>query len=238
MKKVLYLAVVVLLSMSSSIVLTSCGDDDDGETSVSTKDLTLYVGSKTNISGAKSIVPDNKFIALVDNNLEIEGWHVGSTSLLVNGNKKINLTVRGRYHFYDDPVTDWGTSMSNVKSKQKQGTLSNETQDVLVYKNVGSAELLGYTFEKGKLKAALAQVKTSYTTSLIDYLNERYLILPEEVATYTYMGADGLDKTTMKTLVMIEVQSASYIIVYYLPYSSANKAPEAEVQKLRKKLML
>lgn len=238
MKKLIYLSVVMLISMFSSLALTSCGDDDDDVgTQISLKDLTLWVGSKTNIAGAKSIIPDNKFIALVNDNLQIEGWHVGNTSLLVNGNKRVKLTVRGRYHFYDDPITDWNASLNTIKSKQKQGSLTKETSESLIYKNVGSAEQLGYVFKGGKLYGIVAQVKTSYTSSLMDYINERYLILPEEVATYTYMGADGLDKAHMKTLVMIEIASASYINVFYMPYSSTQKTRQAEINKIRKSFL-
>ena len=193
----------------------SCGDDDEDEL-VNMDSKTVYVGSKTSIDGARSVVSDNKFVALVSDDNSIEGWHVGKTTVTVNGKYKLPITVRGLYHFYDDPITNWGCSQSYVKQNQKQGTLNSKSDSkMLIYDNVGSATLLAYCFDEGKLFSIMTYVKTSYSSNFINYLTERYLVFPEEVASYSYLGIDGVDFDNFNTAVMITVESTTYISALY-----------------------
>ncbi len=215
MKKINYWSLLSIIMMAMlSVCFVSCGDDEDD---IACDAKTIYVGTKTSIDGAKSVVSNNKFVALINDDKSIEGWHVGETTVTVNGKYKVSVSVRGLYHFYNDPVIEWGCNQTYVKQHQTQGTLSSKSDsESLIFENVGSADVMLYQFENGKLVSVAALVKTTYTSRFMDYLTERYLFIPEEIATYTYLGINGVDENNFTTAVAIKVYSSSYLMALYL----------------------
>lgn len=79
---------------------------------------------------------------------------------------------------------------------------------MIVYKNVGVANLLAYSFDNNKLVSAMAFSNPSDMDELLNYLKERYLFLPEEVDSYTYLGVDALDEEFSKTVAMLKLDSS------------------------------
>ena len=137
----------------------------------------------------------------------------------MNGKYKIPVTVFPLHYLYDDPVCKWGCNMNYVKSHQKQGTINSKSDDsLLIYDNAGGTSLMGYTFENGKLKSVIVLVSTNHMSSLIDYLTERYVIVPYYQGSKTYyIGFDALTKDEANTAIVVEVYSASQISVIYTP---------------------
>lgn len=213
MKKISFLS-MMMLAVVVLPLMVACGDDDD-DVFDTTPIRMLSNGEKT-ISGAETITSTNEFVAYAKDN-KVMAFHVGDTELIVNGKYKIPLTVSPLYNLYDDPVCDWGCSMEYVKKHQKQGALSSKSSSTLLaYENAGGASVMGYSFENGKLKSAIALVSTSHASTLVDYLLERYLIAPYYKGSETYyVGFDGLSEEKANTAILMQVYSASMISVVY-----------------------
>lgn len=194
---------VAMLSTS----LTACGGDDDDNDNATLSDQILYAGDSVKIKSNATV--DNRFVAYVSNNGYLHGFHVGETTASANG-KSAKITVRGRYNAFD-VQTDWGASSELVKANQKNGTLRTEnTSDgvhMLIYQNVGTANILAYGFRNNKLYIAIASSSPSDEDEIINYLKERYIFMPEEVASYTFAGIDGLDRQHASTLAIVKLDS-------------------------------
>lgn len=216
-KNYFYLFVIVLLSMFS-IALVSCGDDDDDEKDdgIDTTPITLIAGKDKVITGADTISTSNRFVAYGTKNT-VYAWHVGEATLLVNGKKSITITVNPLYYLYDDPICMWGCTIDYVKQNQKQGKInSKSTSDYLIYDNAGGATILAYIFENGKLSSVMTFVSTNHTSTLADYLAERYLLLPMYEGDKTnFFGMDALDTDDAKTSVLMELADTKTWTVYY-----------------------
>lgn len=214
MKKYYYLSAIALIVMMS-LGMVSCGSDDD-DSGIDTTPISFFCGDKKLIEGADTIASANKFVAFGKGNT-LTGYHVGQTTVTVNGKANISVTVKPKYNLYDDPVCEWGCDLNYVKDHQNQGTVSSKSTDKMyVYENAGGASLLSYNFENGKLKSVLAMVSTNHTSTLTDYLLERFIMAPYYEGSETYfVGLNGLDDDNAKTAIMMQVYSASYISVYY-----------------------
>ncbi len=229
MKKLNFLGLFLVMILDATSFVACSGDDDDSA-AISSTPITVYAQDSVKIAGARNLTSNNRFVALTDGGT-VKGFHVGET-IVSEGPTTINVTVRGRYHTYDDPVLEWGCSKANVKRKQTQGILSTEKaitgsnlmDYAIAYKNAGSATGLIYAFKNERLVCVLAYVDYTYMNSFTKYLAERYLFLPEEVASYTYMGINGLTKETCTTIVTVGIQDNLDLAATYLPMSSFSSA--------------
>lgn len=229
-----FTAIAVMAIMSFGVV--SCGDDDDNE--IDSSPISFYVGDEKVIEGADTIASANKFVAFGKGNT-VTGYHVGKTTLKVNGKTTIPVTVNAMYHLYDDPISNWGCSVNYVRSNQKQGTInSNSTNEMLMYDDAGGASVLAYNFENGKLKSVLAMVSTNHASTLVDYLLERFIMAPYYKGSETYyVGLDGLDDENTNTAVLMQVYSASYISVFYTSAkTTASSRSDVSHQALQDKM--
>jgi len=234
-KNLLWSVFAIMMATTLSVGFASCSSDDDDK-EIDTSPITLYAGNKTILEGANEVVSENSFIAFINNDKSIEGFHVGETFIKVNGKYRIPLTVKGKYNTHNDPVTNWGCSQSYVKSHQTQGTLSSKsTNEMLVYENVGHADLLGYSFENGKLNGIITMVKTAYTSEYAGYLAERYFMIPYETDDDTYfVGIDALETKDAKTFVMLEIYNATYLSTVYMPFSKASSSANSKSNVIKK----
>lgn len=243
-KNLWYLNAIMLVAMSNFVVTSCSSGDEDDDDGVSTSPITISAGDKTVITGAESITSLNEFVAYVNNDLSVTGYHVGETTLTVNQKKNIKITVSPKSTLYDDPVTKWGCDQSYVKSSQKQGSLSSKSDSKnLIYENVGKANaILMYTFDSGKMKSVGAVVSTAYTSEYATYLSERFLMLPYETAKDTYfIGVDALEKDKANTYVVLQVYDYKTLIAVYMSPSSVNKTRSEfdlrnEVEKVKKEM--
>ena len=209
------------------ICFISCSDDDkdDNGGGVDKTPISLFAGREKAIEGAKTIDSSDKFVAYSKDNI-VYGYHVGSATLSVNGKYKIPVSVLPMYNLYDDPVCEWGCNIANVKSKQKQGTLSSKsTSEMLTYENAGGATLLGYSFKDGKLSAAMAIVSTNHTSTLASFLAERYMMIPVYEGEETYFaGIDAIDTDHAKTIAIMNLYNTDYWWVYYTDYKASTRS--------------
>ena len=141
-----------------NVGLLSCSSDSDGDSAVDTTPISLFTDGEKIIQGADTIISSNKFVAYTKGNV-VHGYHVGETTLLVNGKTSIPITVLPKYNLYNGPICNWGCSVDYVKSNQKQGTLSGKsTSEAISYEDAGAASALVYTFKNNKLKERLGKI--------------------------------------------------------------------------------
>ena len=231
MKKFNLIGLPLMTVVCISLFSCSSSSEDDG---IDTTPITLYAGSDKVIEGADTISTLNRFVAYGSKN-KVHGWHVGETTVTVNGKKNIQVTIAPKYSLYADPICEWGCSMDKVKSNQKQGTLNpKSTDEILAYNDAGGASLLAYGFKNGALSSVMAIVSSNHTSVLADYLSERYLILPYYKGKDTYFaGIDGLDENHAKTMVLMELYDVNDWYVYYAPYTK-NSTRSIENDKEKK----
>ena len=202
MKKICLFMMMLLVSMT----FVACSSDDDNE-SFSLADQALYVGDSVRIGSEATVA--NRFTAYVAKDGYLHGFHVGETTVTYNG-QTAKVTVRGHYNSIN-VQTDWTLTPEQLKAKQVGSPDRDEITNgirMIVYKNVGVANLLAYSFDNNRLVSAMAFSNPSDMDELLDFLKERYLFLPEEVDSYTYFGVDALDKEYSKTAAMLKLDSS------------------------------
>lgn len=202
MKKICLFMMMLLVSMT----FVACSSDDDND-SFSLSDQALYVGDSVRIGSDATVA--NRFTAYVTKDGYLHGFHVGETTVTYKG-QTAKVTVRGHYNSIN-VQTDWTLTPEQLKAKQGGTPDRDETNNgirMIVYKNVGVANLLAYSFDNNKLVSAMAFSNPSDMDELLNYLKERYLFLPEEVDSYTYLGVDALDKEFSKTVAILKLDSS------------------------------
>lgn len=238
-KSYFYLLGIALVTMLS-VSFVSCGKDkeEDKDDMIDTTPISLAVGSEKIITGADTISSSNRFVAYGTKNT-VKAYHVGETSLLVNGKKTISISVYSTNYLYDNPVCEWGCSIDYVKSHQKEGTYSSKsTNEYLLYENAGGASQLVYVFENGALKSVLAMVSTNHTSTLASYLTDRYFMLPIYQGENTYFaGIDALDADNAKTFVYMDVYNTKFWSVLYMKYDKKSTRSSIDDDMVRKELI-
>lgn len=245
MKKYFSISAFALMA-TMSFGLISCGDDDDEpKSSIDTTPISFFSGDKKVIEGADTIASDNKFVAYGKGNT-LTGYHVGQTTVTVNGKKKIDVTVNPMYTLYADPICNWECDINYVKNHQVQGKIDSKSDNtILAYDDAGGASLLAYNFENGKLKSVIAMVSTNHATTLTKHLLERFIMAPYYKGSETYyVGLDALDEDEATTAILMQVYNASYISVFYTSaQSTASSRSDSghqpwldEIEKMSRKL--
>lgn len=209
---------------------TKADDEDDIETT----SAVLFVGDKKTIKGTVSTAESlNDFIASVDGNV-IYANHAGATAILVNEKHVIVVLVFSSNNSIDDPVLKWGVPKDTVKAKQKQGTLFEEQDSALLYKDCGDATGMAYSFDKeGKLKMVLVLVPSKKGISFTNYLMDRFYIYPEKQKEGYYFGFDAYDPTKANTIIYYTPSGSTYQCIYVpaaLVFKDKNARKKAAVE--------
>lgn len=200
MKKITF----YLMMLLAVAIFAACSSDDDGN--ITLNDQTIYAGDSVKLTS--SATTDNKFIAYISKSGYLHGYHVGETNVSIKG-ETAKVTVRGHYNAFK-VQTDWGLSPEQVKANQGKTVdrdFMSDGKRFISYQNVGIANTLAYVFENNKLKYAMAFSNPKDMDELVKFLKERYLILPEEVDSYTYVMVDAFDPADSKTWVLISLNT-------------------------------
>lgn len=238
MKKVSFIGSLLLMVMTS-YVLTACGSDGDehGGLSISPSSVSMHYEDtkQLNADGATSWTTSDEFVATVDTKGLVTGGHVGKAQIIASNGSASGLCdveITPEYFLYDDPVLDWGISMSSVKSSVDKELVSSDTNS-LIYKYTISGDpcLINYGFENNKLKSVLCLFSYTYYLRSAYYLVERYQPVYKGDDYYGFMDAMKVEKA--KTLVVFrEYKSGSTTLtqIIYGPAttSSSNVAKRAQ----------
>ncbi|GAA6529096.1 hypothetical protein LPYR103PRE_10690 [Segatella asaccharophila] len=211
----------------------SGSDDDPG---VDTSAITLYAGDSIAVSGATAITSSNQFLAYVTKQNQVKGFHIGQTSVTVNGKYNIPVAVKGKYSFYDDPIVNWGCDEAYVKARQSQGTLSSSsTSDYLIYNDAGKAEYIAYKFEDGKLVDVISKVNILYSSEFLSYLSERFVMTSFTSDGKTYVvGWDALKLSDATVIDMFSLYDTTYLLNVYMRPEDYDSSSTSSVKILKK----
>lgn len=202
MKQKIYFLMLLLAAM---FTLSSCSSDDDKNT-FTLNDQFLYVGDSVKLASKATIA--NDFVAFVSKSGYLHGFHVDTTTITCNG-QTAKVTVRGHYNGIN-VQTDWTLTPEQLVSKQSGELVMDETDDgirLILYRNVGIANYLGYSFKDNKMFSAIVYSSAGDMEEVLKYLQERYIFVPEEVDSYTFVGRDAIKRDDSKTTVMVQLNT-------------------------------
>lgn len=199
----------------------ACSKDDD-EKEIDTTPISIYIDDarQLNLKG-ESVISDNEFVAFVEND-SVYGFHVGKTNLVVNGNQTIPIEVKGKYDIGVDVITEWGKPIDYIKENHKIGDLSREDFETLYYENTGDAYNVMYMFKDGKLSGASVTINSRYLQKVTSYLLERFLMFPESLPGYTFVGMNARKLADATTVVFLKIRSSSQLSIMYTENTTAN----------------
>ena len=112
-------------------------------------------------------------------------------------------------------------------------TLFKETNEVLYYTGLNKEMGYGYSFTNSALSSSYVILQMTSVTSdeMVAYLAERYVYVTMDEDDY-YFGFVTPDK---KTIVILQLQSNSGQLYYFVYYTSASSANAAPVQAMMMK---
>lgn len=218
---------LLTLFLTTFICITSCTKDTSKEPSQSASlnktSITLYVDETSMLKysgGDCKWSTDNLLVAEVDEGL-VTAKHVGTTIIRAN-NLTCTVTVKPRYSSYVEPYMVWGSSKSTVKSVMSGYTIRQDNNTSLIYEGKGRVDAYGYTFENGKLKNSSFYSSLSNSTTLTDFLLERYWVIDiEKIGTNEYISYLG--SVDLKNYICLSISTSGCIVIYYDADSLKNK---------------
>jgi len=177
---------------------------------------TLYAGDSIQVSvknagATPKLLSENTFVATVG---ETSGWikarHVGETNVYCDYDAnstaaenvaKCKVTVRPRYTYYTEPVTDWTITKEELVEKLGEPTADymEDGDGYLRYGDITKDEfIMEYGFGGGRLLGAALLHKKLTMKEVQPFLAERYASVPEsdDYFTAVFMNADNEDDAT------------------------------------------
>lgn len=180
-----------MLLCTVAIGFVSCQSENQ-DLNLTKTNYTLYSDATTKIEGSdlSNTVwdSDNEFVAVAEGDV-LTSKLVGSTTIK-SGNSNIFVTVKPRYTLYKEPEMLWGCTKKQIIAKC--GTPTSTSGDTVIYETGNYAapyEL--YLFENDRLTSCGVLVQLSYSSNLIDFIGERYVIIAVEGATATFVHCYG-----------------------------------------------
>lgn len=202
---------VLILAAFVCVVSCSKNDDEIEKVTLDKTSITLYVDETSTLtySGDQCIwSSDEPLIASVKDGV-VKGEHIGTTTVYAN-DLACSVTVKPKYTSIFEPCIEWGVSQSVIQNYMSGYTLRSSDTRNLVYEGKGYVVAYDYIFESGKLSSCGFLTNLSYSSSLTDFLLERYVVLDVDQSTYTvYMTT-----IDFKTAVGLQISSSGILVVY------------------------
>lgn len=198
------------LAISATFTTVSCSTDRDEPTTVqdnfvitpSTVDMKYDKTQQFTVTnnGAASTgftwKSSDEFRGTVDQNGLLTAKKVGEFNVTATKNGKTvtsKVTVSPYHTFITPPHLDWGSTKAEIKAKETR-TIYGETSSVIMYRGgTSDVQYVGYTFDSsGKLinTIVIFGFNTSITSKVMEYYNERYLLISTENSQYGYVNIE------------------------------------------------
>lgn len=216
------------------VSFNSCDKDDADLISLSITEKTLNFEDEYQIE-ATSVSPitysvENEYNAEVSETGLVTARFVGETNILLENaedKKTFKVIVEPKYNLYPEPDVDFGDTKSSIIAQF--GSDYIETSSVIGYSVIGyidyssAAPIAMFTFDTNdKLTGYAIMVKSSYSTTLADFLLERYLIVSERDGIYMFLNE--LNTTTATMAIGLQLYDITYWMVKYIPINSTTKS--------------
>ena len=170
---------------------------------------------------------ENSFIAEVVNG-EIKAYRVGETKVASNkGSFKIKVTPK--YNYFEEPNINFGTSIKDVKKSMENYNLLLEDANSLTYEGTNYAKLIMYMFKNNSLEISYILTKSSYSTQVAKWMNERYVYA---TTTDDYIGFVSVDKTTVILVTPRQFGNTWYYAIVYGKMEKESKSANSTLKKM------
>nr|WP_321000144.1 Ig-like domain-containing protein [Bacteroides intestinalis] len=209
---------ILMLIMASVFSFSSCSSDDEGNSGLSEKEVSLKVGQSMTLSyggGECTWSSDQPLIAEVDNNGNVTANRVGITNIKANG-EICKVTVNPNYTTYEEPYLNFGASMNEVKNAMSGYTLSSKTDaNNLVYIGKNVIDYYDYMFKNNGLYAVILATDIFKGKETSNFLAERYIVVSVDKNKNQVL----LTSIDMEIAVMIQINDKTGAIL--IMYASA-----------------
>jgi len=236
MRKLLFIVVI------SSLCFT-CSKDDSQELLINISEISLYPEDVMQIEAVSDFdityLSNNTYLANVLSSGLLTANKVGKTSIEVSSHDRvieIPVEIKGRYHLYPDPITDWSISRSDLINLV--GEPDKSYTNSIEYANYSDqAPSIAYLFTPGdSLMFALVIVHDTYADDLIAYMNERYVLDSEEDGLFVFRDAFEIEEVSMLTGVFNGGDGS--LMVLYMEYQQEETKSKHSVATDFKKMRM
>lgn len=245
MKKFTNALMLGAISIATIISLNSCDKTPAtpemtiDPASVETHAFDTIIMSVTGAPAEVTYETANNYVAYVSNDT-LYTLFVGETAVTAtSGDQKATCAVKvtPEYTLFTEPITEWGCSTADLKTKH--GGEATEQEGTILYvqdETNGVMEL--YQFENGALSSSmLLAAATTRNQDITNFLAERYAYAGKQSGVHIFVNAlDVVDVTLVIQLDIIEVQGQQFFRVWYHPYSSQQNMPALKIQKNKSNL--
>ena len=206
-KKILH-----ILFLLFAILFASC-EKDEPDTLIPSQ-ITIKVGQNYDLASEQSWQSSNSFVANVANSGIIKGLHVGNCTVACSKGS-CNVTVLANINLFQDPITQWGLSKSQVINKVGYNYQETTNGDLAYETGNSIAPYVAYNFSNNTLSSVLLMVKTAYTNQIIDHLSERYQFITTYESEKSFIFLNGNSLSESSTMVILKLYNSSYWVVCY-----------------------
>lgn len=207
---------MMLLFASTAALFVGCekenGTGGNGSSVNVPSQVSVKVGQTYNLGSSQTWSSSNTFVATVSNSGIIAGQHVGKCTVSCAGGS-CQVNVLANINLFQDPITQWGMSKSQVIAKQGYDYQETESGGLAYETGSSIAPYLGYSFENGGLSMTVLFVKTAYTTQVVDHLSERYKFMYKEGSSFVFINGNTTSESN--TMVILRYYNSSYWAVAY-----------------------
>ena len=135
----------------------------------------------------------------------------------------IKVAVVPKYKNFDEPILDFGISMSKLKSLEKNKPIK-ENDEGLSYDGTGDETGRIYLFKNGKLSTSAMVVRPIYSSILADFLLERYLVIDVDKSKQTSTFVNGLTTETITMGINVSTENYQFLVVYFPTADNATRS--------------
>ncbi len=218
----------MMLTLASLVGFCSCSSDDKEESVNLPTSKSMWVGDVYDLQYKSNWVSNNTFVASVSNNGVITANRAGTANIYSNAHS-CQVTVHPNVTLYKEPITEWGITQSNLINKRGKADSSSSTA-VAYNLNSDITPYEMYSFENGKLSAAVIVVSTLYTEYMLEHLSDRYepAYADSDELTAVFINAETLEQTS--TTITTTYYNSSYWMVVYMPFNKSSRSTAAKTE--------
>lgn len=206
-------------------VFASCKKDDEPKLSIDRSTMQLYSLEEQSLmvspsSEGCSFESENDMIARVTSSGKITGLTIGQTKIVVtnptmNFTADCNVTVRPKYNLFAEPLTDFGATKAQIKSKEKR-VIYDETSTSITYRGENPYVTgVVYLFDaNGKMTSSsfmAPAIPTSNVDKLLGFITERYYLVDYDMSQEIFFIGMRSDK---KVLVGLQMYQTNIMSIY------------------------
>ncbi len=215
---------IVLLLVALGLFTVSCSKEtkklilDKSSTQLYQLETSMITSNGTKVTYESR----DPYVASVKETGEVTANFVGETIIDVKadeGTAEFNVTVKGKYHTFNEPCHDWTKKRDEVFAMHPSLSFSISGDYWIATVDESKAMLIEYKFDSSnKLESSAITIHQDYALDAMHFLAERYLPVTQRDGYYFFVN--GLSTSTANTSVaMTKMSGYKVYMIMYLPYN-------------------